>query len=228
MSLNTNHSEAKYTPGEIKIAIADDHRLVRDGITKLLSSRGFEVRFEAENGQQIVDYCRENQLDIVLMDINMPIMNGITATAQLRDVSPSTGVIALSMFDDDFSLIRMLKAGAKSYVLKEAPASELEKAILEVSEKGFYYSDFVSSRLITSLGVNREENVEQVLESLSDRELEFLRHACTGLTYKEIADKMCVSPRSVDGYRDNLFVKLNVRSRVELAIFAIKNHIVQI
>lgn len=212
----------------LKIAIADDHHLVRDGITKLLGSRGYKISFEAENGQEIVDYCSQNPIDIVLMDINMPIMNGITATAQLRDLCPATSVIALSMFDDDLSLIRMMKAGAKSYVLKEAPISELEQAIVGVKEKGFYYSDFVSNRLITSLGTNREENIEKILESLTDRELEFLRLACTGLTYKEIADKMCVSPRSVDGYRDNLFMKLNARSRVELAIFAIKYHIVRI
>lgn len=213
---------------DLKIAIADDHRLVRDGITKLLGSRGFKIGFEAENGQEIVEYCSQNPIDIVLMDINMPVMNGITATAQLRDLCPATSVIALSMFDDDLSLIRMMKAGAKSYVLKEAPISELEQAIVSVKEKGFYYSDFVSNRLISSLGTSREENIEKILESLTERELEFLRLACTGLTYKEIADKMCVSPRSVDGYRDNLFVKLNVRSRVELAIFAIKYHIVRI
>src|SRR5690606_29156681 len=123
-----------------------------------LGSRGYHVIFEAQNGQEIIDYCSQNATDIMLMDINMPIMNGITATARLRDLCPSTGVIAMSMFDDDFSLIRMMKAGAKSYVLKEAPASELEKAIIGVSENGFYYSDFVSNRLITSLGANREEN----------------------------------------------------------------------
>lgn len=212
----------------LKIAIADDHQLVRGGINKLLTSRGYTIEFEAENGEEIVEYCVKNPTDIVLMDINMPVMNGITATAKLRELCPSTKVIALSMFDDDFSLIRMIKAGAKSYVLKEAPVDELEKAIIGVAEQGFFYSDFVSKRLINTLGGNPDESLEKTLDSLSEREIEFLKYACTGLTYKEIADKMCVSPRSVDGYRDNLFVKLNVRSRVELAIFAIKNHIVQI
>lgn len=212
----------------LKIAIADDHTLVREGITKLVRGLGYDVCHACENGEEIVNYCRKNPINIVLMDINMPVMNGISATAKLRDLCPNTGVIALSMLDDDFSLIRMMKAGAKSYVLKDAPASELNDAIRGVAEQGYYYSNFLSSRLINTISAQRDENIESLLESLTDRELEFLRYACTGLTYKEVADKMCVSPRSVDNYRDALFEKLNAHSRVELAIFAIKYHIVEI
>lgn len=212
----------------LKIAIADDHTLVREGITNIVRSLGYEVCHTCENGEEIVEYCKANPTNIVLMDINMPVMNGISATAKLRELCPGTSVIALSMLDDDFSLIRMMKAGAKSYVLKDAPASELGDAIKGVAEQGYYYSNFLSSRLINTIGAHREENIETILESLTDRELEFLRHACTGLTYKEVADIMCVSPRSVDNYRDSLFEKLHARSRVELAIFAIKYHIVEI
>lgn len=212
----------------LKIVIADDHNLVRDAIAQLLSSLGYVVSHQCKNGQEVVAHCQKNPTDIVLMDINMPILDGIKATAQLRELSPDTKVIALSMLDDDLSLIRMMKAGAKSYVLKESSGQELNKAIQEVATKGHYYSDFLSERLINSLGAGNDGNIENTLSSLSDREMEFLRHACTGLTYKEIADVMCVSPRSVDGYRDSLFEKLNARSRVELAIFAIKHHIVEI
>lgn len=211
-----------------KIAIADDHQLVRDGIIRLLNSLNYEVQYDCENGKKIVDYCCSNPVDIVLMDINMPELDGIAATARLRDECPDVKVIALSMLDDDLSLIRMMKAGAKSYILKDAPPAELNKAIKGVSEQGYYYSEFLSGRLINSLGATHEENVEQILSSLSDREIEFLKHACSGLTYKEIASIMCVSPRSIDGYRDSLFEKLNARSRVELAIFAIKHNLVQI
>lgn len=212
----------------LRIAVADDHSLVRDGIIKILDSLGFAVLFQCENGREMVEYCRENTIDIVLMDINMPVMNGFEATARLREISPNTGVIALSMLDDDFSLIRMIRSGAKSYVLKGASAAELEKAINGVATDGFYYSDFVSSRLISTLAAPGEENMEAQFDQLNDRELDFLRYACTELTYKEIADKMCVSHRSVDGYRDGLFHKLGVKSRVGLCLFAIKNKIVQI
>jgi len=211
-----------------RIAIADDHRLVREGIIRLLTSLKYTVQFACENGEEMVKYCREHQPDIVLMDINMPVMDGISATMEIREICPDTRVIALSMFDDDLSLIRMMKAGAKSYIPKEAPADELDKAIKSVFEKGYYYSEFVSERLINSIGVKQEDNLEKLLNSFSDREVEFLKYSCSGLTYKEIADKMCVSPRSIDGYRDALFEKLEVRSRVELAIFAIKYRIVQI
>jgi DNA-binding NarL/FixJ family response regulator len=212
----------------LRIAIADDHHLVRDGIVKLLHSLNYEVQRECENGEEIVNYCMEHPTDIVLMDINMPVMDGIAATSALRESAPHTKVIALSMLDDDLSLIRMMRAGAKSFIPKEAPAAELKKAIDQVAEKGYYYSEFVSERLISSISAPPENNIEKVLESLSDREIDFLKLACSGLTYKEIADKMCVSPRSIDGYRDSLFEKLEVRSRVELAIFAIKHHLVKI
>lgn len=212
----------------LKIAIADDHGLVRDGIIKLLQSLNYTVSHECENGQEIVDYCQREKPNIVLMDINMPVMDGIAATAAIRDSCPSTSVIALSMLDDDLTLIRMMKAGAKSYIPKEAPADELDKAIKSVYNNGYYYSDFVSSRLINSLGAEQEGLAMGKVDSMSDRELEFLKLSCSGLTYKEIADRMSVSPRSVDGYRDSLFQKLEVRSRVELAIFAIKHGLVQI
>lgn len=211
-----------------KIVIADDHALVRDGISQLVSGLGHTVSHQCQNGQEVIDYCSQHPADIVLMDINMPIMDGIKATAQLREVCPDTKVIAMSMLDDDLSLIRMMKAGAKSYVLKESPPEELDKAIKGVAANGYYYSEFLSGRLIHSLGSPDENNLENMLGSISEREMEFLKHSCTGLTYKEIADKMCVSPRSIDGYRDALFEKLEVRSRVELAIFAIKHHIVRI
>ncbi len=210
------------------IAIADDHSLVREGIISLLDSLGYKVSYACKNGKEVVDYCVENKPDIVLMDISMPIMDGIAATAKLRESVPNTSVIALSMLDDDLTLIRMMRAGAKSYVLKDAPSNELDDAIKGVMENGYHYSSFVSGRLIHSLGTPVNDSVEKVLETLSEREITFLRHACSGLTYKEIADMMCVSPRSIDGYRDSLFEKLDVHSRVELAIFAIKHHLVQI
>lgn len=212
----------------LKIAIADDHGLVREGITRLLETLDYTVSHVCENGQEIVEYCKQEHPNIVLMDVNMPIMDGIAATKAIRNICPNTSVIALSMLDDDLTLIRMMKAGAKSYIPKEAPADELDNAIKSVHENGYYYSDFVSNRLINSLGAKHEDATATILDSMTTREMEFLKLSCSGLTYKEIADRMCVSPRSVDGYRDSLFQKLEARSRVELAIFAIKHNLVQI
>lgn len=195
---------------------------------KVLDAQGLTVQFQCENGLEVLEYCRTNPVDIVLMDINMPIMDGFEATAKLAETSPSTRVIALSMYDDDISLVRMIRAGARSYVLKGASASELKNAILGVCQNGFHSSDMLSGRLIRNITGPGEGEIHTQLELLNHRELDFLRYACSEMTYKEIAEKMFVSHRSIDGYRDSLFQKLGVKSRVGLCIFAIKHKVVQL
>lgn len=211
---------------DIKIAIADDHKLVRNGIANLLISREFNVIYQCENGKEIYDYALENDVDVVLMDMNMPIMNGWEATTALQKDKPSVKVIGLSMLDDDLSVVKIIRAGARGYLLKDAEPAELVRAINDVHKKGFYHSDFVSGYLYKSFSDKDGEG--HVFELLSDREVEFLKLCCTEFTYKEIADKMSVSPRTVDGYRDALFTKLESRSRVGLVMSAIKHHIVEI
>lgn len=176
----------------------------------------------------MLEYCKANPVDIVLMDINMPVMDGFEATAKLGEACPSTGVIALSMYDDDISLIRMIRAGARSYVLKGASASELKNAIMGVYHHGFHSSEYVSGRLIRTITNPDEDEVHTQLELLNQREMDFLRYACSEMTYKEIAEKMFVSHRSIDGYRDSLFQKLGVKSRVGLCMFAIKHKVVKL
>jgi DNA-binding NarL/FixJ family response regulator len=157
----------------------------------------------------------------------MPEMDGYDTAQWLKENHPDIKVLALSMYDNENSIIRMLKAGAKGYILKDCEPSELKAAIDAVVSKGYYYSDLVSGKLIHAINKIEDSGSDtNTLANLNDRETDFLKYACTELTYKEIADKMFVSPRTIDGYRDALFEKLHVKTRVGLVMYAIKNGIV--
>ncbi|MBL0183742.1 MAG: response regulator transcription factor [Chitinophagaceae bacterium] len=212
------------------IALADDHSLLRIGLAQLVESLGNTVLFEADNGKELLQKLdKKNLPDVVLMDINMPEMDGFQTTQWLKQNHPDVKVLALSMYDNETSIIRMLKCGAKGYILKDAEPSELKAAIDAVMTKGFYYSDLVSGKLMHA--INKMDDDGEGLKNLvplNDRETDFLKHACTELTYKEIADKMFVSPRTIDGYRDALFEKLHVKTRVGLVMYAIRNGIVNV
>ena len=209
------------------IALADDHSLLRIGLAQLVESLGNTILFEADNGKELLDKLDPVNLpDIVLMDINMPEMDGFQATQWLKTNHPGIKVLALSMYDNETSIIRMLKCGARGYILKDSEPAELKAAIHAVMEKGFYYSELVSGKLMHA--INKMDDESEGLKSLvplNDRETDFLKYSCTELTYKEIADKMFVSPRTIDGYRDALFEKLHVKTRVGLVMYAIRNGI---
>jgi DNA-binding NarL/FixJ family response regulator len=157
--------------------------------------------------------------NVVLMDINMPVMDGYDATTWLKKNYPQLKVLALSMFEDDKAVIKMIKCGASGYVLKESKPGELLDAIKTIHTKGVYINELVSGKLIRSVADDDEG------PDFTRKELEFLRLCCSELTYKEIADKMFVSPRTVDNYREALFLKLNLKSRTGLVLYAIQNQI---
>lgn len=212
------------------IAIADDHVLLRNGLANLLKETGYNILFQADNGVQFIEKLKSNpQPQVVLMDINMPLMDGYATTLWLKNHHPSVKVLVLSMLDDETSIIRMFKNGAKGYILKDCHPDELETAIQSLLEKGFYHSEMISGKLIHAinhLGEENQPNQHEEAVVLNEREIEFLRWACTELSYKEIADKMALSPRTVDGYRDHLQEKLDCKGRMGLALWAIKNGIV--
>ncbi len=214
----------------INIALVDDHVLLRNGLASLVRSIGYNVALEADNGRDFINRLGSGSLpDLVLMDINMPQMDGYETTLWLKRNHPGIRVLALSMYDDENAVIRMLKNGARGYILKESEPSELKAAINAVMEKGFYYSEMVTGRLVHSIsGMDEESHSSQQVMNLTEREIEFLKMACTEMTYKEIADKLHLSPRTVDGYRDALFQKLELKTRTGLVIYAIKNGIVQV
>ena len=213
-----------------KIALADDHSLLRKGLAQLVQSLGYTVLFEADDGKEFIKQLdKDNLPDIVLMDLNMPEMDGCETTKWLKRNHPEVHVLALSMYDNENSIIRMLRCGAKGYILKDSEPAELRNAIEAVMNKGFYYSDLVSGKLIHAINkLDDESNSFKAMVQLNDRETDFLKYACTELTYKEIADKMFVSPRTIDGYRDALFEKLHAKTRVGLVMYAIKNGIVSV
>lgn len=213
-----------------QIAIADDHILLRKGLASLVQNFGYAVILEADNGRELLDKITKGILpDLVLMDINMPEMNGYDTTLWLKQNLPDIKVLALSMYDDETAIIRMLKSGAKGYILKDAEPGELHSAMESVLNKGFYYSEMVTGRMMHTIAdMDDEQTGIKKLQSLTDRELEFLKLVCSEMTYKEIAVKMFLSPRTIDGYRDTLFEKLSVKTRTGLAIYAIKNGIVQV
>lgn len=217
---------------EIKVVLVDDHVLLRNGLANLIDSfGGYKVLAEANNGRDFITRITPAAVpDIVLLDINMPEMDGYETALWLKKNYPLVQVLALSMYDNESAIIRMFKAGAKGYILKDCDPSELRMALDSIAQKGFYYSEMVTGRLIHTINQldDDDSNATKSLVQLSDRELEFLKWVCTELTYKEIADKMFLSPRTIDGYRDALFEKLNIKTRVGLAMYAIKNGIVNL
>jgi len=206
---------------KIHIAIVDDHTLFRNGVAALMAEFDeLQVIFEAENGQQMQQaLSKHKQPDVILMDINMPVMDGYASTKWVKQNYPKVRVLALSMFEDDKAVIQMIKCGAGGYVLKESRPRELLEAIRAIHEKGVYINEMVSGKLLRSVADKDDA------PDISKKELEFLRLCCSELTYKEIADQMFVSPRTVDNYREALFLKLNLKSRSGLVLYAIQNGI---
>jgi len=209
---------------KIDIAIVDDHTLFRSGLASLLSEFAtINVVFEATNGIDLQEKLNANSnVQLILMDINMPIMDGYATTKWIKEKYPQIHILALSMFEDEKAIIGMLKAGAGGYLLKESKPSELLTAIKTTIEKGFYINDLVSGRLLVSL---KQENSKPIF---SEKELTFLQFCSTELTYKEIASEMNISPRTVDNYRESLFAKLNIKSRTGLVVYGIKNNLIVI
>lgn len=207
------------------IIIVDDHLLFSQALNGLVSNFSeFNVITVLGNGKELVNYLTHEKTkpQIVLMDIQMPIMNGIEATQWLKENHPEIKVLALSMECDEDTILKMLHAGAKGYLLKDIHPSILQHALNEVSSSGFYYTENVASTLLNS--INKKENPSVI--KLKERELEFLKLACTERTYREIAEVMCLSPKTVENYREALFEKLEARTRIGLVLYAIKEKIV--
>jgi len=211
------------------VALVDDHVLLRNGLANIIRSfQSHEVLFEADNGRQCLDKLEAGLLpSIVLLDINMPEMDGYATALLIKNRFPGVKVLALSMYDSESSIIRMLRNGARGYILKDSDPGELQTALADVHTKGYYHSEMISSRLMRLMNdLDNPEGQLKQMTALNEREIEFLKLSCTELTYKEIADKMGVSPRTVDGYRDVLFEKLPVKTRVGLVLYAIRSGLV--
>lgn len=210
------------------IVIVDDHILIAEALAGIIEKfRDYQVLYEVENGKALMEKFNtpRNIPDIVLLDINMPVMNGFETAKWLTQYHPNVLILALSMQDQEETLIKMIRCGARGYLLKNIHAQDLEKALNTIAKKGYYYPDWITHKVLLSLSTDKEKRQHP---DVNDQELKFLKYAATELTYKEIADKMSCSPRTVEGYRDNLFEKFNIKSRVGLVIFAVKHGMINL
>ncbi|MEJ0102758.1 MAG: response regulator transcription factor [Bacteroidota bacterium] len=215
-----------------KLALVDDHTLFRKGLISLIEMVGndYTILFEANDGFDLQQKLnRDNQPDIILMDINMPRMNGFASVQWLKDNFPLINILIVSMIEKEETIVRMLKLGVKGYLCKDVEPKELSEALNAIMSKGFYYTDFITGKLVHSLQNHHHSGAEpEAVNLINEREKNFLQLACSEYTYNEIAAKMFLSPKTIDGYRNSLFEKLNVKSRVGLALYAVKHGLVQL
>lgn len=213
---------------KISIALVDDHKLFRKGLLGLIEmvDDNIEVLFEADNGVDMQKKLQPQKLpDIILMDINMPEMDGFESVAWLNKNHSKINVLVVSMVENEDSIIRMLKLKVKGYLSKDVEPAELGAALSAIMSKGFYYTDFITGKLVHTL---QNEHDKELLVALNEKEKKFIQLACSELTYNDIATEMFVSPKTIDGYRNSLFEKLNVKSRVGLALYAVKHGLVKL
>lgn len=204
----------------ISVGLVDDHVLFLKSLASLLNSmENIQVVLDASNGEELQQRITtlSSLPDILLVDVDMPVMGGVQTVRWAKSNFPSLKIVALSLKDDDHTIIQMIQAGCCAYLVKDIHPVELEKALNEIMETGFYNSDFRHRNYVRLLTEATRETVK-----FTEMELQFLRLACSELTYKQIADKMNKAERTVDGYRETLFDKLNVQSRVGLALEAVR------
>jgi DNA-binding NarL/FixJ family response regulator len=212
----------------IKVAIADDHKIFRKGV--ILSLRPFtNIKFvlEAENGDQLLEGIAAAEPDVVLMDLRMPGKDGIEATKILSKQNPNIHVIVLSMYEDDRFVSHMMENGASGYLLKNAEPQEIRRAIMDVFEKGYYLNNFVN-RILLKKSHSKQKAIPSLNSeiTITDREKDVLKFICMEFTAQEIAQKMDISPRTVEAIKDRLMERFGSKNTAGLVFFAVKNNLV--
>lgn len=211
----------------ISILLADDHEIFRDGFRIMLKKQSkVHLVGEAENGKELIDLTRSLQPDVIITDIKMPIMDGIEATKILAEKYPHIGIIALTMFDDDNLIIDMLEAGARGYLIKNATKQEILEAIKTVYENGTYYCHHTTNKLAQMIAVSKFNPFKKEIKVVfSERETEIIRLICAEYSNKEIASQLNLSVRTVEGHREKIEEKMNVRNTAGIVVYAIKHGI---
>jgi len=217
------------TKSPAKIGLVDDHILIRDAIAAIIKSFDeFTVSIVADNGKEFIEKLNPiNMPEILLLDLNMPEMDGHATIHWISKNHPEIKILVLTMYDAE-SLIHLIKAGARGFLKKDVPPGELRHALQSILTNGTYCSHTITGRLFNLMKNQGSKNSTWGTVVLNENEIAFLKYVATELTYKEIAQKMKISPRTIDNYRDALFLKLNVKSRVGLAMYAIKSGIVTV
>ncbi len=215
---------------KIKLIIADDQVLFLKGLRLLINTfDSIELVAEATNGEQLIKLINIHQPDVVLIDLKMPVMDGIEATKKIRQTNPELKIILLSMHNDQRIINHIMKIGANSYLLKNEEPEILREAIEEVTKKGFYFNDYVSKALLSGIQQPRTGDIHSTLTDnyhLTRREIEILKLICEEYTSGEIAQQLYISTRTVEGHRKSLLSKTGVRNTAGLVLFALKNQLV--
>ena len=209
-----------------QVGIVDDHTLIRNGLVELINTfDDYNVLFQAGTYEEVIENINAGHIpDIMLLDINMPGKDGYDVSLWLKQNYPMIKTCALSMHDNEISIIRMLKNGVRGYLLKACPPNELKLAMDSILQKGYHYSELLTGHLVHSVQFSESDELKAL--QLSEKEIAFLKYACTEMSYKEIGRRMFLSPRTIDGYQNRLCEKLNANSRIGLVLYAIKNGIV--
>ena len=211
----------------IKIAIADDYKIYRDGLKLCISADGnLQFLFEAENGEELMKLLEHDQPDVILMDLKMPVLDGIESTKQIRRKYPHLKVLVITMYDSDKFIIHLMESGANGYLLKNAEPKEILKAIYTVHENGYYFNDLVNKALLKKLVLknNLIPSFNQDIELTTEEQL-VLKLICEEKTVTEIGTQLSLSQRSLEGIRQKLIEKIGVRNTAGLVMFAVKNGI---
>jgi DNA-binding NarL/FixJ family response regulator len=221
---------------QLQIAIVDDHNLFRKGLIKLINlgdeEHRYSILFEAENGNDMKEKLDKRSLpDIIIMDIDMPDTNGYETVEWLRKYHPDISILVVSMFVSEEAVIRMVRLGVKGYLSKDIEVEDMHRALEAIASKGYYYSDLMTGVMVQNIQKGElpgGHTSGELWATLNEKEREFVKLACTDMTYQQIADRMNLSPKTIDGYRDALFQRFKVKNRVSLAIHAVKTGLVKI
>lgn len=210
---------------KITIAMADDHSMLRKGLLKLLVAIGnFEVLFDVDNGNEVIEHLKNHRIpDVLILDVNMAGRDGLQTAQWVNQHYPQVKILALSMFNDEATILKMIQAGARGYITKNNDPEKLKEAIDTLYHKGIYLSESLSEKVFNGIRNNVLATPEENSPELSDKEKEFLSLLTQELSYKEIADRMFLSPRTIDDYRIKLTKKLKVKGKSGLIIYAINN-----
>ncbi|MGN7823912.1 response regulator [Chitinophaga sp. 22536] len=215
----------------IKVAIADDHKIFRSGvINTLVPYDNIRFIFEADDGLHLLQHMEQQQPDVILMDLKMPNMDGIEATIKVKEKYPDVKVIILTMYEDDNFIVHLVENGANAYLLKNADPEEIYEAICTTYEKGFYFNENVNLALLKKVLHKNKQQFKPTLKNeiqLNDREQEVLKLICQELTTQEISEQIFLSPRTVEGIRQKLLEKLNVKNSVGLVLYAFRNGLIE-